>query len=117
MPLPAVVGAFPHGVTPVFHLNTGVFFCEDTFLWFRTVTVLAPESRVSLLKQRLIRALHQQFIMYYRYIIFSFVSRLAHKLARLFFARRWGGGLSGPVAAAGMGILRKRLIDMDFAGF
>src|SRR5690242_11313977 len=27
------------GGTPVFHLNTGVFFCEDTFLWFRTVTV------------------------------------------------------------------------------
>lgn len=26
-------------VTPVFHLNTGVFFCEDTFLWFLVVTI------------------------------------------------------------------------------
>ncbi|WP_312996144.1 hypothetical protein [Achromobacter animicus] len=65
-------GACPSRVTPVLHLNTGVFFCEDTFLWFRSVTVGRREIARHPLKQRLIPDLLQKNIMYYRYIIFSF---------------------------------------------
>jgi hypothetical protein len=65
-------GACPSRVTPVLHLNTGVFFCEDTFLWFRTVTVRRREMARHPLKRRLIPDLRQKNIMYYRYIIFSF---------------------------------------------
>jgi len=77
-------GACHSRVTPVLHLNTGVFFCEDTFLWFRTVTVIQGGMARHPLKHRLIPDLRQKNIMYYRYIIFSFGRFDAHKLMRLF---------------------------------